>query len=210
MQTIKQLADELGVSKQAVHKKIEKLGIKNELQTVNRTLMIDVNHANAIRRAFFTEKETNVRQPNDNIVNQLTSTAQTQMQTMTNGFLDSESRQPVDELSSTNRQAVDVNRSNIDVDRVCIVNQPKTYSEDYVLQLLARIEGLEADKVDLKAEKLLMQKQIEEKDAHIMEISERLTVLLKNEQDKMALTAADDVKTEKAEPEKKKPWWKFW
>ena len=172
--------------------------------------MIDVNHANAIRRAFFTEKETNVRQPNDNIVNQLTSTAQTQMQTMTNGFLDSESRQPVDELSSTNRQPVDVNRSNIDVDRVCIVNQPKTYSEDYVLQLLARIEGLEADKVDLKAEKLLMQKQIEEKDAHIMEISERLTVLLKNEQDKMALTAADDVKTEKAEPEKKKPWWKFW
>ena len=98
------------------------------------------------------------------------------------------------------------------------------YSEDYVQSLLARIEGLEADKADLKAEKVQlqqekekMQQRIDEKDAHIMEITERLTVLLKNEQDRTALQAAPAAETvevvqpaDAAEPEQKKPWWKFW
>lgn len=92
-------------------------------------------------------------------------------------------------------------------------NQPKTYSEDYVQQLLERIEGLEADKADLKAEKMQMQQRIDEKDAHIQDITERLTVLLKNEQDKTALMAAPaaDMKREQEEamaepkqPEQKK------
>ena len=98
------------------------------------------------------------------------------------------------------------------------------YSEDYVQSLLARIEGLEADKADLKAEKVQlqqekekMQQRIDEKDAHIIEITERLTVLLKNEQDRTALQAPPAAETvevvqpaDAAEPEKKKPWWKFW
>ena len=99
------------------------------------------------------------------------------------------------------------------------------YSEDYVQSLLARIEGLEADKADLKAEKVQlqqekekMQQRIDEKDAHIMEITERLTVLLKNEQDRTALQAAPAAETvevvqpaDAAEPDpEKKPWWKFW
>lgn len=91
------------------------------------------------------------------------------------------------------------------------------YSEDYVQSLLARIEGLEADKADLKAEKVQlqqekekMQQRIDEKDAHIMEITERLTVLLKNELDRTALQAAPAAETVEvvqpadAEPEKKK------
>lgn len=78
------------------------------------------------------------------------------------------------------------------------------YSEDYVQQLLARIEGLEADK------KRLEQKN-DEKDAQIKEITERLTVLLKNELDRTALQAAPAAETvevvqpaDAAEPEKKK------
>lgn len=92
------------------------------------------------------------------------------------------------------------------------------YSEDYVQSLLARIEGLEADKADLKAEKVQlqqekekMQQRIDEKDAHIMEITERLTVLLKNELDRTALQAAPAAETvevvqpaDAAEPEPQK------
>jgi len=224
MQTVKQLADELGVSKQAVHKKIEKMGIKNELKTVNRRLMVDDNHAKAIRKAFFAESDADFRQPTVNHDNQLTTTTQEQEQTGFEAFSDEIDRQPVDNISSTNRQPVDDNHAKADADRVCTVNQSKNYSEDYVQQLLARIEGLEADKADLKAEKVQlqqekekMQQRIDEKDAHIMEITERLTVLLKNEQDRTALQAAPAAETvevvqpaDAAEPEKKKPWWKFW
>jgi len=226
MQTVKQLADELGVSKQAVHKKIEKMGIKNELKTVNRRLMVDDNHAKAIRKAFFAESDADFRQPTVNHDNQLTTTTQEQEQTGFEAFSDEIDRQPVDNISSTNRQPVDDNHAKADADRVCTVNQSKNYSEDYVQQLLARIEGLEADKADLKAEKVQlqqekekMQQRIDEKDAHIMEITERLTVLLKDEQDGIALQAAPAAETVEVvqpadaaepEPEKKKPWWKFW
>lgn len=226
MQTVKQLADELGVSKQAVHKKIEKMGIKNELKTVNRRLMVDDNHAKAIRKAFFAEADADFRQPTVNHDNQLTTTTQEQGQTGFEAFSVEKDRQPVDNISSTNRQPVDDNHANADADRVCTVNQSKNYSENYVQQLLARIEGLEADKADLKAEKVQlqqekekMQQRIDEKDAHIMEITERLTVLLKNEQDRTALQAAPAAETVEVvqsadaaepEPEKKKPWWKFW
>lgn len=204
MQTVKQLADELGVSKQAVHKKIEKMGIKNELKTVNRRLMVDDNHAKAIRKAFFAESDVDFRQPT---VNQLTTTMQEQEQTGFEAFSVENDRQPVDD-----------NHAKVDTDRGCTVNQPKNYSEDYVQSLLARIEGLEADKADLKAEKVQlqqekekMQQRIDEKDAHIMEITERLTVLLKNEQNRTALQAAPAAETvevvqpaDAAEPEKKK------
>lgn len=73
MLTIKQLADELGVSKQAVHKKIEKMGIKNELKTVNGRIMVDDNQANSIRKAFSSVSDDENRQPT---INQLTTTRQ--------------------------------------------------------------------------------------------------------------------------------------
>ena len=85
------------------------------------------------------------------------------------------------------------------------------YSEDYVQSLLEKIEDLKAEKVQLQQEKEKMQQRIDEKDAHIMEITERLTVLLKNELDRTALQAAPAAETvevvqpaDAAEPEKKK------
>ena len=204
MQTVKQLADELGVSKQAVHKKIEKMGIKNELKTVNRRLMVDDNHAKAIRKAFFAESDADFRQPTVNHDNQLTTTAQEQEQTGFEAFSVEKDRQPVDNISSTNSQPVDDNHAKADTDRVCTVNQPKNYSEDYVQSLLEKIE-------DLKADKKRLEQKNDEKDAQIKEITERLTVLLKNELDRTALQAAPAAETvevvqpaDAAEPEKKK------
>lgn len=86
------------------------------------------------------------------------------------------------------------------------------YSEDYVQSLLEKIE-------DLKADKKRLEQKNDEKDAQIKEITERLTVLLKNELDRKELQAAPAAETVEVvqpadaaepEPEKKKPWWKFW
>lgn len=232
MQTVKQLADELGVSKQAVHKKIEKMGIKNELKTVNRRLMVDDNHAKAIRKAFFAESDADFRQPTVNHDNQLTTTTQTHEQTEFEAFSVEKDRQPVDNISSTNRQPVDDNHSNADADRVCTVNQPENYSEDYVQSLLEKIEDLKADKADLRAEKVQlqqekekmqqqMQQRIDEKDAHIMEMHrqaeehnrdmDKLRIQLEGMEKQIALMAAPAAETvevvqpaDAAEPEKKK------
>lgn len=229
MQTVKQLADELGVSKQAVHKKIEKMGIKNELKTVNRRLMVDDNHAKAIRKAFFAESDADFRQPTVNHDNQLTTTTQEQEQTDFKAFSGEKDRQPVDNISSTNRQPVDDNHSNADADRVCTVNQPENYSEDYVQSLLEKIEDLKADKARLEHEKDELNAERKEQAAHIREMH-RLAVEHKNKMDElriqlegmekqialMAAPAAETVEVvqpadaAEPEPEKKKPWWKFW
>lgn len=78
------------------------------------------------------------------------------------------------------------------------------YSEDYVQSLLEKIE-------DLKADKKRLEQKNDEKDAQIKEITERLTVLLKNELDRTALQAAPAAETvevvqpaDAAEPEPQK------
>ena len=166
--------------------------------------MVDDNHAKAIRKAFFAESDADFRQPTVNHDNQLTTTAQEQEQTGFEAFSVEKDSQPVDNISSTNSQPVDDNHANADTDRVCNVNQPKNYSEDYVQSLLEKIE-------DLKADKKRLEQKNDEKDAQIKEITERLTVLLKNELDRTALQAAPAAETvevvqpaDAAEPEKKK------
>ena len=50
--TIKQIADELGVSKQAVRKKIDNLGLSTKLQTNGNQFAIDKRQETAIKQAF--------------------------------------------------------------------------------------------------------------------------------------------------------------
>lgn len=50
--TIKQIADELGVSKTAVRKKIENLGVFDKLQTNGNQFLIDSNLETLIKSAF--------------------------------------------------------------------------------------------------------------------------------------------------------------
>lgn len=52
MKTIKQIADELGVSKTAVRKKIENLGLSDKLQTNGNQFAIDERQERLIKSAF--------------------------------------------------------------------------------------------------------------------------------------------------------------
>lgn len=66
MKTIKQIADELGVSKTAVRKKIENLGLRSGLQKNGNQFAIDENQEKLIKSAFSeseaeTETETSSR-----------------------------------------------------------------------------------------------------------------------------------------------------
>lgn len=54
--TIKQIADELGVSKTAVRKKIENLGVSEKLQTNGNRILIDNNQERLIKSAFSNNK----------------------------------------------------------------------------------------------------------------------------------------------------------
>lgn len=57
MKTIKQIADELGVSKTAVRKKIENLGLRSSLQKNGNQFAIDETQEKLIKSAF-SESET--------------------------------------------------------------------------------------------------------------------------------------------------------
>ena len=52
MKTIKQIADELGVSKTAVRKKIENLGLSDKVQTNGNRILIDERQERLIKSAF--------------------------------------------------------------------------------------------------------------------------------------------------------------
>lgn len=60
MKTIKQIADELGVSKTAVRKKIENLGLRSSLQKNGNQFAIDENQEKLIKSAF-SENEAETR-----------------------------------------------------------------------------------------------------------------------------------------------------
>ncbi len=64
MKTIKQIADELGVSKTAVRKKIENLGLRSSLQKNGNQFAIDENQEKLIKSAF-SESEAETKTETD-------------------------------------------------------------------------------------------------------------------------------------------------
>lgn len=71
MKTIKQIADELGVSKTAVRKKIENLGLSEKLQTIGNRIEVNERQEMLIKSAF-EKKET--KTANQNEVSEKTET----------------------------------------------------------------------------------------------------------------------------------------
>lgn len=65
MKTIKQIADELGVSKQAVFKKIDNLGLRKQLTKSNNQWLIDEKAENIIKKAFSPIKKVTSSSPTD-------------------------------------------------------------------------------------------------------------------------------------------------
>lgn len=58
MKTIKQIADEIGVSKQAVRNQIANLGLQSKLQVNGNTFAIDFAQENLIKQAFLKKSQT--------------------------------------------------------------------------------------------------------------------------------------------------------
>ena len=54
--TIKQIADELGISKQAVFKRIDNLGLRSKLTKIDNQLMVEKEQENMIKSAFSEKK----------------------------------------------------------------------------------------------------------------------------------------------------------
>ena len=66
MKTIKQIADELGVSKTAVRKKIENLGLQSSLRKNGNQFAIDEHQEALIKRAFSEKSQTETETKNAN------------------------------------------------------------------------------------------------------------------------------------------------
>ena len=64
MKTIKQIADELGVSKTAVRKKIENLGLSEKVKTNGNRIEVDERQEKLIKSAF-SQKETKTANANE-------------------------------------------------------------------------------------------------------------------------------------------------
>ena len=64
MKTIKQIAEELGVSKTAVRKKIENLGLSEKVQTNGNRIEVDERQEKLIKSAF-SQKETKTANANE-------------------------------------------------------------------------------------------------------------------------------------------------
>ena len=58
MKTIRQVADEIGVSKTAIYKKIDNLGLRSKLSKKGNQFLIDENVESFIKSAFKEKKET--------------------------------------------------------------------------------------------------------------------------------------------------------
>ena len=126
MKTIKQIADEIGVSRQAVHKKIKQEPLSTSLQefmsTKNNVVYISVDGINLVKTAFLKDSLTT------NSVNQL-STMTTQYMTSLQNQIDflaeqnqdlreqlnkerDHSREQTDKLSNLAAQLAELTRNN--------------------------------------------------------------------------------------------------
>jgi len=106
VKTIKEIADDLGVSKQAVRNKIAKLGLQTKLQTNGNTFAINKQQENAIKKAFF---ENELQTKNANLTGNLpqTDTATLQLINMLQKELEIKNRQ-IDELNQRLAEAHDM------------------------------------------------------------------------------------------------------
>lgn len=80
MKTIKQIADELGVSKTAVRKKIENLGLHSGLQKNGNQFAIDENQEKLIKSAFSESKVETKTETNSQTETETVSTLVSMLQ----------------------------------------------------------------------------------------------------------------------------------
>lgn len=109
--TIKQIADELGVSKQAVYKKIDNLDLRSSLQKIANQFTIDKHQEKLIKSAFLENKSpTKITNQVDEIANQ--SPTSLQLISILQSTIDltkTQNEQLKSELDIKNKQIEDLN-----------------------------------------------------------------------------------------------------
>lgn len=92
MKTIRQIAEELGVSKQAVFKKMKReplsTGLRGLTSTVDGRLMVSVDGENLIKSAFLPLEPSTDRQPVDGLVDSLVDAPSTMVDGSVDGLID--------------------------------------------------------------------------------------------------------------------------
>lgn len=220
MQTVKQLADEMNVSKTAVIKKIKQLNM--DLPKEGNRLIVDDESAEIIAAAFQKNRKPKTENQIENqkvckkIENQIEVAVNEEKNENSTGKIENqtgENRKLNRKLKIENRQP---NRK--PMDKVCDLNDEKNdYKDEYIQHLLQTIERLEHEKEQLNVER-------KEQASHIMEMHknaekhsqqmDEMRLKLEGMEKQIALMAAaepDEAKTvevvqpaDAAEPEKKK------
>lgn len=205
--TIKQIADEIGVTRQAIHKRIKQEPLSNDLQrsilSVGNTVYINNDGVNLIKSVFIkdigatstlsTDLVDHIDQVDSNtykIVNQVNS------------------------VDSTKNELVD-NVNEVDSEPFRSVNQVDSLSSKFIESLQNQIQTLTEQNQDLREQ--LNQERIHsrEQSNKVISLAEQLAklnennqILLKKEQERNTLLIPEQL--DPSEDKVKRPFWQFW
>lgn len=119
--TIKQIADEIGVSKTAIRKKIENLGLRSSLQKNGNQFAIDENQEKLIKSAFLEEKTETKTETSSRTETETVSTLVSMLQR---------------ELEIKNKQIEELNERLAESQKLLDQQQQLTALQEQKLQLL--------------------------------------------------------------------------
>lgn len=201
MKTIKQIADEIGVSKQAVQQKIKKeplaTTLKELLITVDGVIHIDVEGERLIKSAFHkkepTSKLSESLPTNENLLPETLSEKNDVLPTS----IDSITKDYVDNL----------------LKQIETLTADKTTLQD---QLNKEQEHSRLQAGDLQNKIINQSDRIADLAEKLAELTRNSQILLKQEQDKNALRLPDQSPTVSSESDvgdakiKQRPFWQFW
>lgn len=194
--TIKQLSEEIGVTRQAIHKKIKKEPLSSNLQrsilSVGNTVYINNDGVSLIKSVFIKDIGA-------------TSTLSTT---------------PVDYIDQVDRdlcQKVDRidNVDNSENGSVDYIDQVDSLSSKFIESLQGQIKTLTEQNQDLREQLNQERTHSREQSNKVISLAEQLAklnennqILLKKEQDKNTIFLSDQ--SESPEDKVKYPFWKFW
>ena len=177
--TIKQIADELGISKQAVFKRIDNLGLRSKLTKIDNQLMVEKEQENMIKSAF-SEKQPSTK-PSTKLSTK--SSTSLQLETVNDAVVEvllNQSEMLKNELKIKNKQIEELNKR-LEENQKLLDQQQKLHAmAEQKIQLLEHKETSKTDNKDQTEEINQLKEQLDqEKKEQLNEIE-----MLKNELEK--------------------------
>ena len=173
--TIKQIADELGISKQAVFKRIDNLGLRSKLTKIDNQLMVEKEQENMIKSAF------SEKQPSTKLSTKPSTSLQ--LETVNDAVVEvllNQSEMLKNELKIKNKQIEELNKR-LEENQKLLDQQQKLHAmAEQKIQLLEHKETSKTDNKDQTEEINQLKEQLDqEKKEQLNEIEK-----LKNELEK--------------------------